>query len=121
MKDECFAIAAQLDVAFDSETILDGRLRRRQRVFDNPLGLVVQTAVGDRTLDEPGGRVDRRQGLISNMASTTASALSGTCDTPTVLRACWPRSPNTSAMRSDAPFIAWAKASKLEATLKNPP
>ena len=36
--------------------------------------------MGDRTLDEPGRSVDRPQALISNTASTSASALSGRCD-----------------------------------------
>ena len=87
MKNNRFAVDAQLNVAFDGEAAGDRRLRRAQGVFDHPVGAVVQAAMGDRTLDEPGGRVDRRQASISNTASTSASALSGRCATPTVVRA----------------------------------
>src|SRR5580658_2418957 len=100
MKDEGFAVAARLHVAFDGESAGDRRLRRRERIFDDALGLVVQSTVGDRALDEPRGSVDRRQGLISKVASTTASALRGTCETPTALRARRPSAPSRSAMNA---------------------
>ena len=82
-----FAVDAQLDVAFDGETAGDRRFRRPERVFDHPVRAVVQAAMGDRPLDEPGRRVDRIQASISNTASTSASALRGRCATPTVVRA----------------------------------
>ena len=121
MENNRFAVDAQLDVAFDGEAAGDGRLGRAQRVFDSTLRAVMQAAVGDRPLDEPGRGVDRRQPSISKTASTSASASSGRCDTPTVVRACRPFSPNSSAMKLEAPFIAWGRASKLDSTLKNPP
>src|ERR1700733_9339850 len=121
MKNNSFSVDAQLDVAFDGEPAGDRRFRRAERVFDHAVRAVMQAAMGDRTLNEPGGSVDRRQASISNTASTSASALRGRCDTPTVVRAWRPSSPNNSAMKLDAPFIAWGRASKLDSTLKNPP
>src|SRR5271167_5050963 len=121
MKNKGFSVSAHLDVEFDRETAGDRRLRRSKRVFDHAPGLIVETAMGDRTLDEPGGSVDRRQALTSKTASISASALSGRCETPTVPRAWRPLAPNNSATRSEAPFIAWGRASKDDATLKNPP
>ena len=82
---------------------------------------VMQAAMGDRTLNEPGGSVDWRQASISKTASTSASALRGRCDTPTVVRAWRPCSPNSSATKLDAPFMAWARDRSSNATLKNPP
>ena len=87
MENNDFAVGAHLDVAFDGEAARDRRLRRAQGVFNHPVRAVVQAAMGDRALDQPGGRVDRRQASISNTASTSASALSGRCATPTVVRA----------------------------------
>ena len=50
MKNKSFAVAAQLNVAFDGESAGDRRLPPIERVFDHPLGLIVQAAMGDRTL-----------------------------------------------------------------------
>ena len=86
MENNRFSVSAQLNVAFDGEAAGDGRLGRPQRVFDHAVCAVMQAPMGDRALDEPGRRVDGRQPSISNTASTSASASSGRCDTPTVVR-----------------------------------
>jgi hypothetical protein len=75
MENNRFAVGAQLDVAFNGEAPRDGRLRRAQRVFDHAMRAVVQAAMGDWTLHEPGRSVDRRQASISNTASISASEL----------------------------------------------
>ena len=87
MKNNRFAVGAQLDVAFDREAAGDRRLGRPKRIFDHALGFVMQAAMGDRTLDEPGRGVDWPHTLISKTASTSASALSGRWATPIVVRA----------------------------------
>src|SRR5579863_2051073 len=121
MENNRFAVGAELDVAFDGEAAVNRRLRRPERILDDAPRVVVQAAMSDRPLDEPGGSVDRRQSAISNTASIAASALSGRCDAPLVMRAWRPLSPNSSAIRLEAPFIACGRASKLDSTLKNPP
>ena len=90
MENNRFAVGAQLDVAFDSETAGNRRLGRAQRILDHAFPDVMQAAMGDRTLDKPGRGVDRRQASISKTASTSASAFRGRCATPTVVRACRP-------------------------------
>ena len=121
VKDEDLPVSAHLDVAFDGEPARNRGLCCLKRVLDDPARGVVQAAVGDWTLGQPGRRVKRPQNEISNTPSTSASAFNGRCATPTVVRACRPRSPKTLAIRSDAPFITCGSASKLEATLKKPP
>ncbi len=64
------------------------------------------------------GPAERPQAETRNTASTSASAFSGRWATPTVVRACRPRAPRTSTMRSEAPFIAWGSGSNAPATLK---
>src|SRR5262249_7805798 len=59
VENNCFAVGAQLNVAFDCEAAADRRLRGAERVFDHPVRAVVQAAMGDRTLDKPGRGVDR--------------------------------------------------------------
>ena len=87
MKHERLAVAADLNVAFDGAAGRDRRFGRAKRVFDHALLRVVQTAMGDRTLRQPGGSDQGSQGAISNSASTSTSAFSGRCETPTVARA----------------------------------
>ena len=87
VKDEDLPVSAHLDVAFDGEPARNRGLCCLTRVLDDPARGVVQAAVGDWTLGQPGRGVDRVQASISNTASTSASALSGRCATPTVVRA----------------------------------
>ena len=87
MENNRFAVGAQLNVAFDREAARNRRLSRAQRILDHAFGCVMQAAMRDRTLDEPGRSVDWPQSSISNTASTSARALSGRCATPTVVRA----------------------------------
>ena len=103
-----FAVAAELDVAFDREAAGDRRFGGADRVFRQALGRVVETAMGDRPRRQPGRRA---HGAISNSASTSAIDPSGRKATPTVVRAWRPRSPNAAAIRSEAPFIACGSAS----------
>ena len=52
MENNRFAIGARLDVAFDGEAASDRGFGRPEGVFDHPW-LLMQAAVGDRTLDQP--------------------------------------------------------------------
>ncbi len=113
VKDEDFLVCAHLHVAFDGVTGGDRGLSGGKGVLDHAVRGVMQTAVRDRPFDQPARGVWARllQDETSNTASTSASAFSGRWATPTVARAWRPRSPKTSAIRSEAPFIAWARAS----------
>src|SRR5579883_2902234 len=120
MEDHRFAVGAELNVAFDGEAAAECGLGRVQRVLDDRAPRVVQAAMGDRPRGQPSWRVRRHQ-ATSNVASTSATALSGRWATPTVVRAWRPASPKISAIRSEAPFIACGRASNGPATLKKPP
>src|SRR5581483_9862490 len=84
MEDHRLAIGARLHVAFNRKSPARRLVGGAERILDHAATLLMEPAMGDRPGRQPGRRVDAHQ-AISNMASTSAIALSGKCATPTVV------------------------------------
>src|SRR5690606_19040758 len=84
------------------------RLDGARSVLDDAAPAVVQAAMGNRPRGEPaelhGGCTGSGQ-ATSNTASISTVTSSGRLPEPTAIRACLPRSPSTSTIRSEQPFI----------------
>jgi hypothetical protein len=84
MKNKGFAVAAQLNVAFDRKSAGDRGFRRRDSVLDDALGLVVEAAMGDWTPHKPSGSVYFHSSLafVGKAADSGAISVSFTPDKP---------------------------------------
>src|SRR5450830_1419402 len=134
------AICADLQIGLHSVAAGDGRRECRCGVLDHSGGGVVQTTMRERSRGEP--IETGHEGLFrfvhdlvrkpvptfrdhalvtSNRPSTSKAASAGNAATPTVERAWRPLSPNTSTIRSEAPFITFGPSAKPGAELMKSP
>src|ERR1700723_4596503 len=119
-----FAVAGELDIAFNREIAVDGGERRAWHVFDDAARAIVQAAMGHRSRRQPVGRAHRKGPPAyetSNTPSTSTEASAGSEATPTVVRAWRPLSPKAATIRSDAPLSTFGPSRKSGAELTKPP
>src|SRR6266568_3206800 len=113
------AVGGQLQVAFDRVVAGDRSRKGRWHILDHARRRIVQAAVGHRSRNEP---VEAgHDQATSNSPSTSTAASSGSDATPTVVRACRPLSPNTSTIRSEAPFMTLGPSRNVGSELMKPP
>src|ERR1700687_239887 len=114
------AIGADLEIGLDAVAAGDGCGECRRGILDHARGGIVQAAMGNGSR---GAAVEawHEPHATSNKPSTSMAASAGRAETPTVVRAWRPLSPNTSTIRSDAPFITFGPSVKPGAELMKPP
>src|SRR5579863_5772762 len=113
------AIGGELNIAFDGEVAVDGGESCARHVLDNAARAIVQATMGHRPRRQPVGRAHPYE--ISKTPSTSTEASAGSADTPTVVRACRPLSPNAATIRSEAPLSTFGPSRKSGAELTKPP
>ena len=113
--------AASCSIALDGVVAGHGGGECAGGVFDHACCGIVQAAMGDRHLREPGQGLaappsrgmEHEPYSTSNMPSTSTATLRGNDPEPTAERACLPFSPRTSTRRSEAPLttLGWSAKS----------
>src|SRR5262245_30624165 len=123
MMHHCLAVGGDLQVDFDAVVAVDRGGNRGRSVLDDAVLRVVQAAMGDRTCNQPieigHGHAARQE--TSNRPSTSTEESAGNTETPTVVRACLPLSPNAATIRSEAPFMTLGPSRKFGSELMKPP
>ena len=110
MKYDGHAMRGALQIDLDGVALGDRSLDRRSAVLDDAIGLIVQSAMGDRPF-QPVERITGH-GLwppprysTAKMASISTGAPSGRLAQPTAMRVWRPFCPSTFTISSEAPLI----------------
>src|SRR5262245_24880466 len=115
------AVGDDLQVGLNRVVAGQRGLEGGRGVLDHAFRGIMQAAVGNRPGGKPVGHGAPAPQLTSKAPSTSTAASSGSADTPTVVRAWRPLSPNAVTMRSEAPFITLGPSVKPAAELMKPP